>query len=209
MLTEAIENLLNRNLANSPAARELCASLAGRRMAIVVQGLSVRVVVESLGSSLRLQRDPANDAVATPADAEIAGSPVNLMALAGATPEAVIQRGDVRISGDAELAQRFQQLGKLLRPDAEEEMAALFGDSVAHQMARAVKGLFDFGHRAGQTTLRNTAEYFAHESRDLVPRAEADVFLNGVDRLREDMDRLEARFAALEASLAPPTDADR
>ena len=38
--------------------------------------------------------------------------------------------------GDAELAQRFQQLGKLLRPDAEEELAALFGDSVAHQMAR-------------------------------------------------------------------------
>ena len=209
MLTEAIENLLNRNLASSPAARELCASLAGRRMAIVVQGLSVRVIAESLGSSLRLQRDPANDPVAMPADAEIAGSPVNLMALAGATPEAVIQRGDVRISGDAELAQRFQQLGKLLRPDAEEEMAALFGDSVAHQMARAMKGLFDFGHRAGQTTLRNTAEYFAHESRDLVPRAEADVFLNGVDRLREDMDRLEARFAALEASLAPQTDADR
>ena len=61
----------------------------------------------------------------------------------------------------------------------------------------------------GQTTLRNTAEYFAHESRDLVPRAEADVFLNGVDRLREDMDRLEARFAALEASLAPKAGNDR
>ena len=209
MLTEAIENLLNRNLASSPAARELCAALAGRRMAIVVQGLSVRVLVESLGTSLQLKRDPANDPVASPADAEIAGSPVNLMALAGATPEAVIQRGDVRISGDAELAERFQQLGKLLRPDAEEEMAVLFGDSVAHQMARAVKNLFGFGQRAGETTLRNTAEYFAHESRDLVPRAEADVFLNGVDRVREDMDRLEARFAALEASLAPPADADK
>jgi ubiquinone biosynthesis protein UbiJ len=72
-----------------------------------------------------------------------------------------------------------------------------------------VKNLFGFGQRAGETTLRNTAEYFAHESRDLVPRAEADVFLNGVDRVREDMDRLEARFAALEASLAPPADADK
>lgn len=209
MLTEAIENLLNRNLATSPAARELCASLVGRRMAIVVQGLSVRVLVESVGTSLRLARDSSNDPVASPVDAEIAGSPVNLMALASATPEAVIQRGDVRISGDAELAQRFQQLGKLLRPDAEEELAALLGDSVAHQLARTVNGLLGFGRRAGETTLRNTAEYFAHESRDLVPRAEADVFLNGVDRLREDMDRLEARFAAVEASLTPPTDNDR
>lgn len=193
MLTEAIENLLNRNLATSPAARELCAELAGKRFGVVVAGLGARVVVESLGSSLRLSRVDS-----APCDAEVEGSPVNLMALAGASPEAVIQRGDVRIRGDAELAQRFQQLGKLLRPDAEEEFAALFGDSAAHQLGRIARNLIDFGRRATSTTARNTAEYFAHETGDLVPRAEADVFLAGVDRLREDADRLEARLAQLE-----------
>lgn len=193
MFTEAIENLLNRNLAGSPAARELCAELAGKRFGVVVTGLGVRVVVESLGSSLRLNRRDTADC-----DAEVEGSPVNLLAMAGTNPEAVIQRGDVRIRGDAELAQRFQQLGRLLRPDTEEELAALFGDSAAHQLGRIARSLLDFGRRASSTTARNAAEYFAHETGDLVPRAEADVFLAGVDRLREDTDRLEARIAQLE-----------
>ena len=46
MFTAAIENLLNRNLASSPAARELCAELVGKRFGIVVTGLGVRVVVD-------------------------------------------------------------------------------------------------------------------------------------------------------------------
>jgi ubiquinone biosynthesis protein UbiJ len=41
------------------------------------------------------------------------------------------------------------------------------------------------------------AEYLAHESRDLVPRAEAEDFYRGVERLREDLDRLEARAQVL------------
>ncbi len=203
MLIATIENLLNRNLGSSPAARDLCAELAGRRLGIVVSMLDIRVVVESLGHSLRIMR--VRDAASgPPCDAQIEGSPIGLIALAGDDPEAVLRRGDARISGDAEIAQRFQRLGRLLRPDAEEELAALFGDGVAHQFARVVRSLFDFGRRAGTTTVRNAAEYFAHETGDLVPRAEADVFLGEVDRLREDVDRFEARLAALEARRAAP-----
>lgn len=198
MFTAAIENLLNRNLAGSPAARELCAELASKRFGIVVTGIGVRVVVESLGSSVRLNRHDTADC-----DAEVEGTPVNLMALAGPTPDAVIQRGAVRMRGDAELAQRFQQLGKLLRPDVEEELAALFGDAAAHQLGRVARSLLDFGRRAGGTTARNAAEYFAHETGDLVPRAEADVFLAAVDRLREDVDRFDARLGQLEARRKP------
>ncbi len=45
--------------------------------------------------------------------------------------------------------------------------------------------------------MTNAAEYFAHEKRDLVPRAEGDQLLKGVDTLREDVDRLEARLDLL------------
>ena len=45
--------------------------------------------------------------------------------------------------------------------------------------------------------MRNVAEYLAHERADLVPRAEADQFTAGVDRIREDVDRLEARINLL------------
>lgn len=193
MLTESIENLLNRNLPRSPRAQELCAALAGKRVRVEARGVGWVLTAECLKTSLRLTKnDPA------PADAEISGSPFSLAALAGDDPEEVIRRGDVTIRGDAELAQRFRELAALLRPDVEEELSRLIGDSPAHHVLRLVQTVTGFGRRAAYTGVRNITEYLAHERRDLVPRAEAEDFHRGVERLREDLDRLEARTVSLE-----------
>jgi len=197
MLTEAIENLLNRNLPRSPRALELTAALKGKSVRIEARSLGWVLRCESLGSSVRLTR--AGD---TPADAEISGSLMNLAALSGAHPEEVIQRGDVTIRGDAEVAQKFRELAMLLKPDVEEELARLIGDTPAHQALRFVKLATNFGRRAANTGVRNVAEYFAHETGDLVPRAEAEDFYRGVERLREDLDRLDARTRNLETTAA-------
>jgi ubiquinone biosynthesis protein UbiJ len=45
--------------------------------------------------------------------------------------------------------------------------------------------------------VENLAEYLGHERHDLVPRNEGEQFLKGVDALREDVDRLDARIALL------------
>ncbi len=73
------------------------------------------------------------------ADAELSGGPLSLLALAGPQPEAVLQRGDVQITGDAELAQRFRELAMLLKPDIEEELSAVIGDVPAHQLGRLAR----------------------------------------------------------------------
>jgi ubiquinone biosynthesis protein UbiJ len=195
MLTEAIENLFNRNLGQSPRARELCRELQGKPLRVEISSTPWVISVESLGHSLRMSsRADEQLPVAT-----VRGSPVNLLALAGSDPQAVIRRGDVRIEGDAEVAESYQQLLHCLRPDVEEELSRLVGDSTAHEVVRIARLAFGFGKRALDTGVRNTAEYFAHESGDLVPRAEAEHFLDQVGRLREDADRLEARIALLEA----------
>src|SRR5690242_3833216 len=113
MLTQAIENLLNRNLPRSPRAQELCVELKGKRVRIEARGLGWRLDLESLGSSLRLNRASADERAP---DAEVVGGLGSLAALAGTEPEAVIQRGDVKISGDAEIAQRYRELAMLLKP---------------------------------------------------------------------------------------------
>jgi len=202
MLTQAIENLLNRNLPRSPRAGELAASLQGKTVRIEARGLGWVVFVESLGSSVRLSKTGDERA----ADAEISGSLMNLAALAGAHPEEVIRRGDVSIRGDAEIAQKFRELAMLLRPDVEEELSKLIGDTPAHQALRFAKAVTGFGRRAVDTGVRNVAEYFAHERGDLVPRAEAEDFYRRVERLREDLDRLEARTRLLEQADSPPED---
>jgi ubiquinone biosynthesis accessory factor UbiJ len=194
MLTQAIENLLNRNLPRSPRAQQLCESLRGRSVRIEARGLGWVVHVAALGGSVRLTK-AAGD---RPPDAEISGSLMNLGALAGPAPEEVIRRGDVTIRGDAEVAQKFRELAMLLKPDVEEELSKLIGDTPAHQALRFVRSMAGAGRRAATTSVRNVAEYLAHESRDLVPRAEAEDFYRGVERLREDLDRLEARAQLLE-----------
>ncbi len=164
-------------------------------MRIEAAGLGWRLDCESLGSSLRLiksqaaQREP---------DVEMRGSLLSLAALAGEHPEEVIQRGDVTIRGDAEIAQKFRALAALLKPDVEEELAKIIGDTPAHQALRLVRMASGFGRRAAKTGVRNLAEYLAHERRDLVPRAEAEDFYRGVERLRQDLDRLDARARLLE-----------
>jgi ubiquinone biosynthesis protein UbiJ len=196
VLTELIENLLNRNLGASPRARELCAALRGQRLRLTLTGLDVRIGLESLGSTLRLARNPEGEF-----DAEVEGSPINLIALAGSSPERLLQSGAVKVRGDTELLQRYRELGLLLRPDLEEELSRLVGDLPAHQFTRMMGSVLGFGRHAADTAVRNAAEYFAHERGDLVPTAEAEAFMGDVDRLREDVDRAAVRIAALSARL--------
>jgi ubiquinone biosynthesis accessory factor UbiJ len=197
MLTDTIENVLNRGLPRSPRARQICRELAGRRVAVDVSGFA-RLLVESTGETLKLTRNSsAAVEAAAVADAEIIGGPLSLLALAGDAPEAVLQRGDVQIRGDVDLAQKFRELALLLRPDIEEEVSKVIGDVPAHHLGRFARAAFGWTRNAASTTAQNVAEYFAHERQHLVPRAEADQLLKGVDILRENVDRLEARIDLL------------
>jgi ubiquinone biosynthesis accessory factor UbiJ len=199
MLTERIAAVLNRNLGQSPRARELCVQLAGKRIEIIMRSTPWKLAVESDGAALLLTKPAAG---AQPGDASIAGTPLSLLALAGDSPEAVIQRGDVQIEGDAQLAQKFRELALLLRPDVEEELSRVVGDTPAFRMVSLARSALSWGRRAAATGVQNVGEYLAHERRDLVPRAEAAQFLQGVDRLREQVDRLAARVDGLDQDTA-------
>ena len=190
MLT-AIENVLNRGLPRSPRARQLCSELDGKSLALDVRGVT-RMLVRSSGALVHITHDAA-----AVADAQVSGSPLSLLALAGQSPEAVLQKGTVEIRGDAEIARKYRELAHLLMPDLEEELSLAIGDVSAHQIGRLARAVFGWSRQTAKTAARNVAEYLAHERADLVPRAEAEQFTSGVDRLREDVDRLEARIKLL------------
>jgi ubiquinone biosynthesis protein UbiJ len=195
MLTTTIEILLNRGLPRSPRAQALCAELAGRRVAVEAPALA-RLVMESTGSGLRVTRG------ATSVDAEIIGGPLSLLALGLGASEAPLKRGDVEVRGDTELAGKFRELTRLLQPDPEEELSLLIGDVPAHRIGHAARGALAWMGNAAATLLADIGEYASHERGHLVSRAEGEHFLRGVDRLREDVDRLEARLELLRQRLA-------
>jgi len=196
MLIGTIENVLNRGLPRSPRAQQLCAELAGRRVSVEITAIG-RVLLQSTGLSLKLSAVSSEALAESPPHAQIIGGPFGLLALGGSSPEAVLQRADARIEGDADVAHKFRELALLLRPDLEEELSLVLGDVPAHHIGRFARAVLGWTQKAADTTARNFAEYLGHERRDLVPRNEADQFLRGVDSLREDVDRLAARIDLL------------
>lgn len=196
MFTSSLENLLNRGLPRSPRAQQLCAELAGTRVALEVRGIAT-LLIEPDGQRLRVSRGGAQAAQAC-----ISGGPLALAALAGEPAPQALRRGEVQLSGDLALAEKLRELLLLLRPDLEEELAMLVGDVPAHQLGRLARAALGFGRRAADTAARNFAEYFAHETRDLVSAAEGRSLLQGIDQARDQVERLEARIELAAQAIA-------
>jgi ubiquinone biosynthesis protein UbiJ len=189
-----LESVLNRNIAASSTASALCKRLSGKVMALHLENLPFSLFFASDGERMALTT--AHD---LPADATLTGTPLSLLRLAGPAPEAALRGGAVHIEGDAEVAQAFSQLLKHARPDLEEELSRVIGDVAAHQIGNVARSALGFAKRAADTFAQNVAEYLQEEGRDLPTRTEADEFVSDVDRLRDDVERLQARIAHLES----------
>jgi ubiquinone biosynthesis protein UbiJ len=193
MLLGKLEEILNRNVAQSAKARALVERLEGRSLSLVLDGTPFAFTMRIAGGSIRLSADRAE------ADAEIRGTPLALFPLARPQGDGSLRGGAVRISGDAEIAQAFRDLLHHARPDAEEELARVVGDVPAHQLGNFARGFLGWGRKAADTLATSVAEYLQEEGRDVPTRTEIDEFLHGVDTLRNDVERLEARLRRLAA----------
>jgi ubiquinone biosynthesis accessory factor UbiJ len=193
MRLSPFEAVLNRNIAGSAAARQLCTRLEGKVLALHMTGLPLSLFFRSDGERMSIETAHAD----APA-ASLSGTPLALMRLAGPAPEAAIRGGSIHIEGDAEVAQAFSELLKQAQPDLEEELSRVIGDVAAHQVGNAARAAFGFTRRAIDTFTQNVAEYLQEEGRDLPTRTEADEFIAEVDKLRDDVERVEARIALLQ-----------
>ena len=188
-LLQPIARVLNRNIRESTRAGELCERLDGKLIAIRVRdtGLSGYFDVDRNGLFLGTNHDGEPDVVIT-------GSLVALALMAG---EDSIRDGSLDLTGDAATAQAFQQLLEHARPDIEEELSAVIGDTAAH-------GLGEFARSVGRWALEtrsimgdNIREYLQEESRDVPSRYEVEQFSRRVNQVRDDVDRLAARVSRL------------
>jgi len=197
MRLQPFEAVLNRNIAASATARALCRQLDGKVLALHVTGTPVSLYLRGTGERMELDTSHTGSATAT-----LSGGPLSLLRLAGSSPDATLRASSVHIEGNAEVAQVFSELLKHSHPDLEEELSRVIGDVAAHQVGNVARSALAFGRRAADTFTQNLAEFLQEESRDLPTRTEADEFLAGVDRLRDDVDRIEARIKLLESKSA-------
>jgi ubiquinone biosynthesis accessory factor UbiJ len=193
MRLSPFEAVLNRNIAGSAAARQLCKQLEGKVLALHMTGLPLSLFFRSDGERMSIETTHADSPAAS-----LSGTPLAFMRLAGPAPEAAIRGGAIHIQGDAEVAQAFSELLNQAQPDLEEELSRIIGDVAAHQVGNAARAALGFGRRTIETFTQNAAEYLQEEGRDLPTRTEADEFISDVDKLRDDVERAEARIALLQ-----------
>ena len=198
MAGKALELALERIVALDPATRDALAALEGRELALAVQAppLAMRLKVQEG----RLRVGPDRDA--GEADLSVKATLGALLGQLLPGGADALPVGQVRISGDAELARRLQRIVQRYEPDVEEAFTRVFGDVVGVQIARALKRGLDWTRGSARTLLQDTAEYLGEESRDLVPKAEMSRFLDEVDELRDAVERLERRLTRAQGRVA-------
>jgi ubiquinone biosynthesis protein UbiJ len=189
-----LEAALNRALALDPATLDALRRLDGQRVALEIARPPLALQVTVVGD--RLVVGPVDQA--DEPDLSVRSTLATLVAqLPMFRRDDAPPVGRLRVSGDAELARRLQRLAEQFDPDWQRPFAAVFGDVVGVQIAKAIASALRQGRDLSRNLAETAAEYVTEESRDVVGRHELNAFHDDVDVLRDDVERLAARVARL------------
>ncbi len=192
----ALETALNRALALDPDTRAGLAPLEGRRLVLALE--SPPLAMQILVGGGQLQIGPVSE-IHEP-DLAVRSSLGGLLSqLPFLRRDQGAPVGKVRISGDAELARRLQQLAERFDPDWQQPFVSVFGEVIGVQIANTLRAALRQTRQGAQRLAENAAEFLTEESRDVVGRAELNAFHDDVDALRDDVERLAARVSRLAA----------
>ena len=188
-----VTGILNRNIRETTPARELCEKLSGSVIAVRVDNTALATWFIVHDNELELTTDCDDEA-----DVVISGSLMALARMAAESDVGALRDGSIELTGDAHVADEFSRLLSLAKPDIEEELSGVVGDVAAHRLGQIARGVSNWGREARATMGANIREYLQEESRDVPSRYEADKFADQVGRLRDDVERLEARINRLQ-----------
>lgn len=192
-----LEGLINGYLRLDPEVQQRLSRLHGKVICFEISGFGLNLYFVPAADRLQLYGSLEGEP-----DCIIRGSPVALASL-GFSDEKSDQLfgGRVEIEGDAGLAHRFGQILAAMDIDWEEQLSRLVGDIPAHQTGRLVRGVSDWIGRSRRSLEMDVGEYLQEEARLLPRPGEIAEFIAAVDDLRDDVDRLEARFNRVSGKL--------
>jgi ubiquinone biosynthesis protein UbiJ len=193
-LARLLSSAFNRYLALDPEAPEKMKALDGKLIGIELRGLQGELFLFVDDGAIEVITESAIEP-----DTILRGSPSGLFKLGLHRDSApLFFSGEVEIRGDTRLGRQFKAVLADMEIDWEEHLSKFAGDFAAHRLVNA----FDKFGKWSRSTVNNLGadigEYLQEERRDVVSGAEIDVFSQQVDRLRDDVDRLEARIHRLQ-----------
>lgn len=199
-LLRPVENLINRGIAQSTEATKLCRQLDGRSMDVTID-------VQPFKTPLNLRVTANDDQIhmsdesSKGADVEISGTMMELNRLMFSGSQLPLRNGRVVIHGDTDIAEQFRMLFLLARPNLEEELVDLVGDDAAPRIAKAVRNLRSLMVGTLEDVAEQVSDYLREDGNHLPTRAETENFFDDVDKLPNDIARIEARLSRVREKL--------
>lgn len=211
-----LEKVINSYLALDPEVLDKLSAFKGKVIKLEITGLKITGMgITGLGvgdseevaykelylfpSDTGIEVRVSHDA---PADTVLRGTPVSLFKMGLVSNVAnLLLKGEVDIRGDTRLGHQFKNLFSQMDIDWSEPLAGLVGDGLAYQLHQSGKKFEQWSKDTVKSVSTSCAEYLQEESRDVVTETELNIFNDAVDRLRDDVDRLQARVDLLLKSL--------
>jgi ubiquinone biosynthesis accessory factor UbiJ len=193
----ALEHAINAALAMDSATRKRLQSLDGNCFLLECTDPAIKVYVVVAEDRIRLpvfyDAKPATHLVGPMSE-------FITLATASDKPSALVNSG-VRLQGDSAPLIRLADVLADIELDWEGELAKLVGDVPAHLFGAASRQLLQFGKRTHNTFLRHLEEYLHEEARLLPTRLEVEGFINDVQKLAQNVERIDARIKRLQQQI--------
>jgi len=184
---------INQAAKSSAAMRRLIAEMEGQSIAFELTDFNHRFVVSATESTMQIDTE-ADGSV----DLTVRSKLTTLVKLLAKRNVNLAQLDGVEISGDLNLLQRLYTVFQGIEFDWEEAIAKRIGDIPARQLGN----LFRWGEcrsQALRSTWKKKIQHTLVDHHYIVPtRARVNTFLNDIDDLQADLDRVEKRLERLE-----------
>lgn len=188
-----IETFINQVLKLDPPSLTALAQLSGKVIQLELTAIPFNIIIVPTQDGIHL-KDDYQDHI----DTTIRGAPFTLLALLQQPQINLANHPEVQVSGDIHTAQQLITCLKHLHIDWEEHIARWLGDTPAHHLGHFWRQSQTQVQKQLQSWQLNVSEYVQEEARYLPAQGEVNVFLNAVDTLRDDVERLEQRINILQ-----------
>ncbi len=190
-----LEDMLNKALDLDPATRLQLNQHIGRSILVNVQFPHLSILVFLDEGKVRLT--PAEDHLSHRAAATVTASSFDLIKQA-LNKEQVISQSGLQIEGDVFFLHELQKISHQIDIDWEFGLSQFVGDISASQIGQGVRSLFDFAKQAANAFLNNSSQFLREDAQILPKKWQVDDYIEEVQELRSDIERLEARIILLQ-----------
>lgn len=192
---QRLEVLINGALEHDPSSQQRVAALAGKVLALHIQDFNRTLIIQPMPHGVELSSNIDDFDV----DMTLSASIKALVAISRDGIENVdLPKGAIDIQGDPIIGQRFAQLIAELDIDWNSLLAEHIGETPAAFVSQGLQQAQNIAQRGKAVATEKLQHFIKDEVAQFADKQQTEEFLQSVDTLKSDVDRLLARIKRLQ-----------